>query len=84
MCVSICLSINYHCCTPHTLCNMIFIGHPLTCRSFKKALVSRPNRERTVCMHSYVAIAAYVYVYAIYTILYCVCMYVYVHMYCTL
>ena len=43
VCVSICLSINYHCCTPHTLCNMIYIGHPLTYRSFMNALVSRPK-----------------------------------------
>ena len=64
--------INCHCCTPHTLCNMIYIGHPLIYRSFKKALVSRPNPGCTVCTCMYVAAQLHMYNCTIYTIMYCV------------
>ena len=74
--------INCHCCTPHTLCSMIYIGHPLTYRSFKKALVSRPNPGCTVCMCMYVATQLYMYNCAIYTIVFCVRVYTYMCMYC--
>ena len=71
-----------HCCTPHTLCNMIYIGHPLTYRSFNKALVSRPNPGCTVCMCMYIATQLHMYNCTIYTIVYCVCVYTYMCMYC--
>ena len=71
LCVFLYTCINCHCCTPHTLCSMIYIGHPLISRSFKKALVSRPNPGCTVCMCMYVATQLHIYKCTIYTIVYC-------------
>ena len=61
---------------------MIYIGHPLISRSFKKALVSRPNPGCTVCMCMYVATQLHMYNCTIYTIVFCVRVYTYMCMYC--
>ena len=82
LCVFLHTCINWHCCTPHTLCSMIYIGHPLTYRSFKKALVSRPNPGCTVCMCMYVATQLHMYNCTIHTIVFCVHVYTYMCMYC--
>ena len=83
LCVFLYTCINCHCCTPHTLCNMIDIGHPLAYRSFKKALVSRPNPGCTVCMCMYIATQLHImYNCTIYTIVYCVRVHTYMCMYC--
>ena len=74
----VCFYINCHCCTPHTLCNMIYIGHPLTYRSFKKASVS----GCAVCTRMYVAIPAYVYLYHSHCGVLCI-IYIYMHVWHT-